>query len=198
MSELVIALVIILVLLIVIVALFIRYSRLAGRIEEKARELYHAWTADEQARIAGWRENELEVRAGEKADLLFRSWKMDEESSIRQDAVKKSEAVIRGKMIEHLVPYFPGFAYNPRDARFLGTPVDLVVFDGLSGDEVRKIIFIEVKAGKGTSLSRRERSVRDCCEQGKVGYELVHIQATGDGHIPEAPEDKTASSSGEE
>ena len=26
-------------------------------------------------------------------------------------------------MTEHLVPFFPGFKYNPKDVRFVGTPI---------------------------------------------------------------------------
>jgi predicted Holliday junction resolvase-like endonuclease len=35
-----------------------------------------------------------------------------------------------GKVTEHFIPDLPDFAYNPKDARFLGSPVDFIVFDG--------------------------------------------------------------------
>ena len=37
-------------------------------------------------------------------------------------------------------PLFPAFRnqFNPKDARFLGTPLDFIVFDGLDEGEVRK------------------------------------------------------------
>jgi len=34
---------------------------------------------------------------------------------------------------------------NPKDARFLGTPLDFIVFDGLDEGEVRRIVFVEVR-----------------------------------------------------
>ena len=34
-------------------------------------------------------------------------------------------------MTEHIVPYLPGFDLDPKDIRFLGTPIDLVAFKGL-------------------------------------------------------------------
>src|SRR5574337_600502 len=71
-----------------------------------------------------------------------------EEQHIREDAIKKSEAVIRGMVTQHLRPFFPDFAYSPKDARFLGTPIDLIVFDGLSEGAVRNVVFIEVKKGE--------------------------------------------------
>jgi predicted Holliday junction resolvase-like endonuclease len=52
------------------------------------------------------------------------------------------------------------FPYNPKDARFLGTPVDLIVFDGMNDDALSEIVFLEIKSGS-SSLSTRERRVRD-------------------------------------
>ena len=65
-----------------------------------------------------------------------------------------------GKVSEQLLPYLPGFRFNPKDARFLGSPVDLVVFDGLAEGELRGVWFLEVKTGNA-GLSGRERQVRD-------------------------------------
>lgn len=74
-----------------------------------------------------------------------------------------------GKITEHLVPYLPEFTYNPKDARFLGSPIDFVVFDGLSDGEVRCIIFAEVKTGT-SALNTRERRIRDAVQAGKVQW----------------------------
>jgi predicted Holliday junction resolvase-like endonuclease len=143
--------------------LLLKYIDLKGRIESRAREMYEAWQA-----------REMDRQVSEKAENLFRAWKLDEEKKIRQDAVKKSEAVIRGKVTEHLIPYFPDFEYNPKDARFLGTPVDFIIFDGLSEGEMNKVVFVEVKSGKTGALSPREKLVRDCIGRGNVSYEILH------------------------
>jgi len=57
-----------------------------------------------------------------------------------------------GQITEHLVPFLPDFKYNPKDARFLGTPVDLIVFDGLSDGQLKQVVFIEVKSGSSKQL----------------------------------------------
>jgi predicted Holliday junction resolvase-like endonuclease len=82
------------------------------------------------------------------------------ETAIRADAVRRSSAVVSGKVTEHLAPYMAAFPYDPKDARFLGTPVDLIVFDGMSEDSLREIVFLEIKSGSAT-LSTRERRIRD-------------------------------------
>ena len=145
------------------VYLLLKYIQLKVRVESRAREMYEVWQT-----------REMDRQVSEKANMLFRSWKLDEEKNIRQDAVKKSASVIRGKVTEHLIPYFPEFEYNPKDARFLGTPVDFIIFDGLSEGEMNKVVFVEVKSGKTGVLSKREKLVRECIDRGKVSYEIIH------------------------
>ena len=103
---------------------------------------------------------------------------MDAEKEIRQDAIDKSQSVTMGKMTEHLVPFLPGFGFNPRDVRFIGSPIDLIVFDGLGEGDVKKVVFVEIKTGVST-LSTRERIVRDAVCAGKV--EWLEVKANLDG-----------------
>src|SRR5437879_10207115 len=92
--------------------------------------------------------------------LYFLVWKFRYTASIREDAVQRSLAVTAGKVHEQLVPYLPEFGFNPKDARFLGSPVDLVIFDGLAAGNVRRVVFLEVKTG-GAALTTRGRQVRE-------------------------------------
>jgi predicted Holliday junction resolvase-like endonuclease len=75
---------------------------------------------------------------------------------------------------EQLIPILPDFPFNPKDARFLGSPVDLIVFDGLDGGDLRRVVFIEVKTG-GAGLSKRERQLRDVIKAGRVGWLEMRI-----------------------
>lgn len=104
--------------------------------------------------------------------LLFAVWywKARYTQAVRRDAIQRSLAVTAGKVSEQLAPYLPGFAFNPKDARFLGSPVDFVVFDGLSdGGAVDRVVFVEVKTG-AADLSARERRVRDAVLAGRVEW----------------------------
>ena len=102
----------------------------------------------------------------------------------RKDAVQQSRAVRHGQIYEQLVPYLPDFQFNPKDAQFLGRPVDFVVFDGLDEGEVRRIVFVEVKTG-GSTLTTRERRVRDAIRAGRVEWQEIRS-----GHSPLGPETK--------
>ena len=101
-------------------------------------------------------------------------WKARHTGAIRLDAIQRSQAVTIGKVSEQLVPYLPDFPFNPKDARFLGSPVDLVVFDGLDEGEVRRVVFIEVKTGT-SGLSGRERQVRDAIQARRVEWTELRV-----------------------
>jgi predicted Holliday junction resolvase-like endonuclease len=101
--------------------------------------------------------------------------------AVRKNAVEQSRAVTRGQIYEQLVPYLPEFEFNPKDAQFLGRPVDFVVFDGLDEGDLRRIVFVEVKTGV-SKLTNRERLVRDAVREGRV--EWAQLRASG---VPAGP-----------
>jgi predicted Holliday junction resolvase-like endonuclease len=104
----------------------------------------------------------------------FLFWKVRYTAMIREDAVQRSQAITAGKVHEQLVAYLPGFPYNPKDVRFLGSPIDLVVFDGLAEGRLRRIVFIEVKTGR-SNLTSRERWVRDVIDEGEVEWAELRV-----------------------
>jgi predicted Holliday junction resolvase-like endonuclease len=85
-------------------------------------------------------------------------------------------AVTRRQIYEQLVPYLPDFQFNPKDAQFLGRPVDFVVFDGLDDGQVRRVVFIEVKTG-AAKLTTRERLVRDAIRADRVEWREIRANA---------------------
>jgi predicted Holliday junction resolvase-like endonuclease len=95
---------------------------------------------------------------------------------MRTEGAQQSKAIVRGQIYEQLVPYLPGFHFNPKDAQFLGRPVDFVVFDGLDEGELRRIVFVEVKTG-GAKLTTRERLVRNAIREGNVEWAEIRADA---------------------
>ena len=96
-------------------------------------------------------------------------WKARYTAIIREDAVQRSQAVTAGKVHEQLIPYLPAFPYNPKDVRFLGSPIDFVVFDGLAEGRIRRVVFLEVKTGR-SGLTSRERGVRAVIQAREVEW----------------------------
>ncbi len=119
------------------------------------------------------------------ATLAALLWKAAYTRSIRRDAIGRSQATIAGLVHEQLLPILPDFPFNPKDARFLGSPVDLVIFDGLDAGQLQRIVFIEVKTG-GAGLSKRERQLRDVVRAGRVSWQEMRTgpQASSTGRHP--------------
>lgn len=121
----------------------------------RARALFEEWKKEEFEQLHAWLMKEADSRAEIRAQALFQDWQVTSEQRIRQDAVKRSHSVMRGKMTEHLIPFFSEFPYNPSDARFLGSPVDFIVFDGLSEGELKQLVFVEIKNGFRNIVTKR-------------------------------------------
>lgn len=121
----------------------------------------------------------LYENTAQKAEALamirFDAWKAREEKNIREDTLKRSVNVNKGKVSEHLVPFYDKFPFNGKDCRFVGTPIDYIIFDGLDNNELKEIVFLEIKTGEHAKLNHRERLVRDAIEAGKVKWQVLSI-----------------------
>lgn len=104
----------------------------------------------------------------------------------REDAVRRSRAVLGGLAAEQLAPWLPGFPWDPTELRFIGKPVDFVVFKGASRGEVEELVFVEVKTGSA-GLSRVERSLREAVRAGKVSWQEWRPAAVGESAPPPPP-----------
>lgn len=100
-------------------------------------------------------------------------WKAKEKAA-REDAAKRSRAVIGGQFSEQLAPYLPDFPYKPTEVKFLGKPTDFLVFEGLDEKEISRVVFVEVKSGN-SQLSKTERSLRGAIGRGSVAFETYRI-----------------------
>lgn len=117
-----------------------------------------------------------------------REWKMkfeqkvrdvveEKEEEIRRDAIARSSRTLSGKTLEKLVPFLDRFKHDPHDVRWVGDPVDLVVFDGYSEGgrkNVDKITFVEVKSGD-SKIQTGQRSIRDAVNKKKVKWEEFRV-----------------------
>jgi predicted Holliday junction resolvase-like endonuclease len=103
----------------------------------------------------------------------------------RRDSVQKSRSTLKGQIAEQLAPLLPGFRYLPADARFLGDPIDYVIFSGSTDvrdnrreASVLDIVLLEVKQG-ASSLSPFQRAIARSVEEGRVRFEILRISGEG-------------------
>ncbi len=109
-----------------------------------------------------------------------KTW-LEQESSIRKDAASRSRSVLKGKIAEHMIPMIPAvFHYEPADARFIGAPIDYIIFDGYTRlkddkvDEPITIVLADIKTGNAR-LNRTERKIKEAVEAGRVKWETIRI-----------------------
>jgi len=96
-------------------------------------------------------------------------------------SVNTSRAVLKGKMAEQMAPIMPEFQYLPSDAKFLGDPVDYVVFDGYTDlrdgagrPEDIEVVLIDIKSG-GARLTKGQQAIAQAIRDGRVRFETIRI-----------------------
>jgi predicted Holliday junction resolvase-like endonuclease len=111
----------------------------------------------------------------------FKQEKQAEIERARKDAITQSRGVLGGKFIEQVMPYLPDFRYDPTEARFIGSPIDFIIFPGLATGEPKEIVIVEVKSGKNPHLTASEAKIRELIENGMVRWELIQRPADNGG-----------------
>ncbi|MBT4325829.1 MAG: hypothetical protein HOD60_02820 [Candidatus Nitrosopelagicus sp.] len=101
----------------------------------------------------------------------------------RSNANESSRHTLKGKIGEQMSPLFPEFysKYQPSDARFLGSPIDYIIFKHMSEYDSKTkavdvpidVVLVEVKSAKKTGLTEKEKAVRIAVEEGRVSFDVV-------------------------
>jgi predicted Holliday junction resolvase-like endonuclease len=105
----------------------------------------------------------------------------------RHQSVEQSRHTIKGQIAEQLAPLLPGFPYHPSDCRFIGDPVDYVIFKGYSEHkeyqasevtEPLEIVVIDIKHNRA-SLSEGQKRIAKTIESRRVRFETIRISDDG-------------------
>ena len=97
-------------------------------------------------------------------------WESHKMEGIVKSRLKQSRAVLGGLVSEQLAPLLPGFPFDPGDCRFIGKPVDFIVFKGMNEKAIDEVIFLEVKSGSKPSFNDQEKRLREAVRAGKVRW----------------------------
>ena len=97
------------------------------------------------------------------------------------ESLDRSRSVLRGQVAEVFAPLLPGFPFQHKDARFLGQPIDYLVFNGLSegdGNQPVEIVLVEIKTGN-SALSQREAAIRQAVREGRIRWLTLRMDDQG-------------------
>jgi predicted Holliday junction resolvase-like endonuclease len=79
-----------------------------------------------------------------------------------------------------MAPLLPEFPFSLADARFIGNPIDFIVFNGYTkarDDKADRIdvVLVEIKRGKMAKLTREETLIKRAVEDGRVSWRTIII-----------------------
>jgi predicted Holliday junction resolvase-like endonuclease len=86
-----------------------------------------------------------------------------------EKAVITTRAVNIGQSLEKVLPTMKDFNWPLPDCRFLGNPIDMIVFKGYSKSKIDYLNFIEVKSG-AARLNSNQKIVKEAIEKNKVSW----------------------------
>jgi len=110
----------------------------------------------------------LGLHQGRKMEAA--EWEGGKLQSIIKTRLKQSRAVLGGLVSEQIAPLIPEFPFDPGDCRFIGKPVDFIVFKGMNDQNISEVIFLEVKSGSSKNLNQQEKKLRDAVKAGRVRW----------------------------
>ena len=108
------------------------------------------------------------LRQGRKLEAA--EWEGRKLEGIVKARLKQSRAVLGGLVTEQIAPLLPDFPFDPGDCRFIGKPVDFIVFRGMNEQAISEVIFLEVKSGASKSLNPQEKRLREAIQARRVRW----------------------------
>jgi predicted Holliday junction resolvase-like endonuclease len=102
-------------------------------------------------------------------------WEAHKIEDIVKARLKASRAVLGGLVSEQMAPLLPGFPFDPGDCRFIGKPIDFLVFSGMNERNISEVIFLEIKSGAAKTLNDQEKKLRDAVQAGRVRWAQFDI-----------------------
>lgn len=108
--------------------------------------------------------------------IKLKKWQQEMERLIRKDSLDRSRAVLKGKIGEQIVSLLPEFKYTAADARFLGNPIDYLIFDGYSEDKPINLILLDVKKGKHAKLTKRQKRVKEAVDKKRIKWQTLNLE----------------------
>jgi len=90
---------------------------------------------------------------------------------IHKRSKKFTRSVLGGLFSEQIAPFLPNFREDLKasEARFIGKPIDFLIFKGMDEQNITEVVFVEVKTGN-SSLSINERKLKEVIQSGKVSW----------------------------
>jgi predicted Holliday junction resolvase-like endonuclease len=84
---------------------------------------------------------------------------------------KYTRSILGGLFSEQVAPFLSDFPKDLKasEARFVGKPVDFLIFKGMDEGDINEVVFVEVKTGN-SQLTPNERKLKDVINAKQVRW----------------------------
>jgi predicted Holliday junction resolvase-like endonuclease len=121
--------------------------------------------------------------ASERARAHFELWRTAELRGIRRDALDSERSTLKERVGAEVAERMEPFPFVPADARFIGHPVQFVVFDGHTevkdreAEALRGVVFVSIGNGNGIA-DADARLVEECVTAGRLSWLTLSMPKT--------------------
>jgi hypothetical protein len=93
-----------------------------------------------------------------------------------KNSKRRSRSVLGGLFSEQVAPFLPDFPADLKasEARFIGKPIDFLIFKGMDEQNITEVVFVEVKSGT-SQLSPSERKLKEAIDAKRVTWREYRI-----------------------
>jgi predicted Holliday junction resolvase-like endonuclease len=122
--------------------------------------------------------NEMAEQEKNKYDLLLSEWQTSNEINIRREAIAVNGRQITNEVWDETTLLKDNFSFNPRDIKFVGKFIDLVVFDGATEETEVSIYFISIiKASHPPAYAHKDK-VKEAISKLKYNWQEINLPIT--------------------
>jgi|GEM_PF-5425929 len=120
-------------------------------------------------------EREYQRTQEQLLDLKFKEWLSENEFDIRRTAIRQMNSHIVDNISKELSIVKNNFAFNPKDIKFTGRFIDLIIFDGAADEELVNIYFIDIQRTGINSKHNFKTKVFNAIKRGNVSFQEINL-----------------------
>lgn len=123
-------------------------------------------------------EKEYQKNQDQLLNLKFTEWVSENEFEIRRTAILRMNSHILENISDELSIIKNNFGFNPKDIKFVGRFIDLIIFDGAANEELVNIYFIDIERqgiSKQNNYKVKVASAIARIEEGSVTFKEINL-----------------------
>jgi predicted Holliday junction resolvase-like endonuclease len=109
------------------------------------------------------------------SDLRFKEWLGQNEFEVRRTAIIRDNPMILESISNEIEVIKNNFAFNPKDIKFIGRFIDLIIFDGVADEQIVNIYFVTILTNSKRQPNLHKDKVRWLIDNKLVYFHEVNL-----------------------